>query len=212
MSRRDLEFVTPVHPLARAAVSYWASHDEPLLGAFTVASDQVPPGLYVFACEVWETIAVSPDLRLVCLAVSADDGAFAPQLSSQFMTLLPAFKALDAERTDAADVSVGRCIEELDSLSDAGRREAISDLEASNERLLARKLASLETFHENRRRRVSAELEAATEPRIIRMRTSELSRVQEDFEQRKAALERARQVEVVSRRVAAGLLEVTGAS
>ena len=44
------------------------------------------------------------------------------------------------------------------------------------------------------------------------MRTSELSRVQEDFERRKAALERARQVEVVSRRVAAGLLEVTGAS
>ena len=212
VSRRDLEFVTPVHSLARAAVSYWASHDEPLLGAFTVASDQVPPGLYVFACEVWETIAVSPDLRLVCLAVSADDGAFAPQLSSQFMTLLPAFKALGAERTDAADVSVGRCIEELDSLSDTGRRGAISDLEASNERLLARKLASLETFHENRRRRVSAELEAATEPRIIRMRTSELSRVQEDFEQRKAALERARQVEVVSRRVAAGLLEVTGAS
>jgi ATP-dependent helicase HepA len=211
-TRRDIEFVTPVHPLARAAVSYWTSQDEPLLGAFTVASDQVAPGLYVFACEVWETIAVRPDLRLVCLAVSANTGAFAPALSRQFMTLLPAARAVDAEQADAADMSIAQCIEELDSLSDARRREAIRDLEASNELLLSRKLASLETFHENRRRRVSSELAAATEPRIIRMRTSELSRVQEDFEQRRATLQRARQVEVLSLRVAAGLVQVTHAS
>lgn len=211
-ARRDIEFVTPVHPLARAAVSYWTRQDEPLLGAFTVATDQVAPGLYVFACEVWETIAVRPDLRLVCLAISADTGAFAPALSSQFMTLLPAVRALDAERADAADVSIVHCLDELDSLSDARRREAVRGLEASNELLLSRKLTSLETFHENRQRRVSAELAAATQLRIIRMKTSELSRVQEDFEQRRAALERARLVEVLSRRVAAGLVEITSAS
>jgi hypothetical protein len=43
------------------------------------------------------------------------------------------------------------------------------------------------------------------------MKTSELSRVQADFERRRAVLERARQVEVLSLRVAAGLVEVTGA-
>jgi len=132
-------------------------------------------------------------------------------LSSQFMTLLPAVRALDQEQADVADTSVVRCLDELDSLSDARRREAIRVLEASNELLLSRKLASLETFHENRRHRVSAELAAATEPRIIRMKTSELARVQADFEQRRVALERARQVEILSRRVAAGLLEVTSA-
>jgi superfamily II DNA or RNA helicase len=210
-SRHDIEFVTPVHPLARAAVSYWAGRDEPLLGAFTVATGQVPPGLYVFASEIWETIAARPDLRLVCLVVSADDRVSAPALSSQFMTLLPAVRALDQEQADVADTSVVRCLDELDSLSDARRREAIRVLEASNELLLSRKLASLETFHENRRHRVSAELAAATEPRIIRMKTSELARVQADFEQRRVALERARQVEILSRRVAAGLLEVTSA-
>jgi SNF2 family DNA or RNA helicase len=211
-SRRDIEFVTPVHPLARAAVSYWTCQDHPLLGAFTVVTDEVAPGLYVFACEVWETIAVRPDLRLICLAVSADGGAFAPGLSRQFMTLLPAVRALDAKRMDAANASIARCFDELDSLSDMKRREAVHGLEASNELLLSRKLASLETFHENRRRRVSAELAAAAEPRIIRMKTSELSRVQDDFEQRRTALERARQVEILSQRVAAGLVEVTSAS
>ena len=42
------------------------------------------------------------------------------------------------------------------------------------------------------------------------MKTSELTRVQADFEQRRAVLERARQVEIFSLRVAAGLVEVTG--
>ena len=78
VERRDVEFVTPVHPLARAAAGYWTDQTEPLVGAFTVATDRVAAGLYVFACEVWETIAVRPDLRLVCLAVSVDDGAFVP--------------------------------------------------------------------------------------------------------------------------------------
>ena len=84
-------------------------------------------------------------------------------------------------------------------------------LEVSNELLLGRRLASLETFHESRQRRVTAELHGATEPRIIRMKTSELARVRADFERRRAVLERARQVEVLSLRVAAGLVEVTGA-
>ena len=83
-------------------------------------------------------------------------------------------------------------------------------LEASNELLLGRRLASLEASHESRRHRISDELLGATEPRIIRMKTSELSRVQADFEQRRGALERARRVEVLSLRVAAGIVEVTG--
>ena len=76
--------MNPVHPLARAAASYWTDQTEPLVGAFTVATDRVAAGLYVFACEVWETIAVRPDLRLVCLAVSVDDGAFVPVLTGEF--------------------------------------------------------------------------------------------------------------------------------
>jgi hypothetical protein len=212
VSRRDIAFVTPVHPLARAAVNYWTHQDEPLLGAFTVDTDQVSPGLYVFACEVWETIAVRPDLRLVCLAVSAGAGAFAPALSKEFMTLLPAVRALDIERVNIADTSVAQGLAALDSLSDARRREAVRSLEASNGLLLDRKLASLETFHEHRRVRVSAELAAASEPRIIRMKTSELSRIQEDFAHRKAALERAGEADILSRRVAAGLIEVNSAS
>jgi ATP-dependent helicase HepA len=210
VQRREVEFVTPVHPLARVAASYWTRPAEPLTGAFTVATDRVAPGLYIFVFEVWETIAVRPDLRLVCLAVSADDSRFAPVLSGEFLKLLPGARALDARRVNDAGASIPRCLDELDSLSDRRRRDAMRGRAASNELLLGRRLASLDASHESRRRRVSEELLGATEPRIIRMKTSELSRVQADFERRRTALERTRQVEVLSLRVAAGLVEVTG--
>lgn len=211
VQRRDIEFVTPVHPLARAATRYWTEQAEALTGAFTVATDRVAAGLYVFACEIWETIAVRPDLRLVCLAVSAEGGGFAQALSASLLHLLPAAQALGPDRLDAASASASRCLVELDTLSDEQRRDAVRRLAASNELLLGRRLASLEASHQSRQRRVSDELLGATEPRIIRMKTSERSRVQADYERRRAALERARQVEVLSVRVAAGLVEVTGA-
>jgi len=209
---RDIDFVTPVHPLARAATSYWAGSAKPLIGAFRIATDQIEPGLYVFACEIWETIAVRSDLRLVSLAVSARDTAYAPGLSAEFTRLLTIAQPLSAREAMAGREPAERCLAALDSLSDAQRREAVSRLESSNELLLTRRLASLDAFHESRQRRIEAELRGASEPRIIRMKTSELSRVKGDYEQRRAALERARQVDVVTQRVAAGIVEITSAN
>ncbi len=60
---RNIEFITPVHPLVRAAVAWCGRDEEPLLGAFGARTTLAQPGLYVFACELWETIAVRPDLR-----------------------------------------------------------------------------------------------------------------------------------------------------
>jgi hypothetical protein len=40
------------------------------------------------------------------------------------------------------------------------------------------------------------------------MRNSELARVEDDFARRKSTLEAARQVDVISERVAAGIIEV----
>lgn len=207
---RSIEFITPVHPLVRAAVAWCRTDDEPLVGAFGVRTTLAPTGLYVFACELWETIAVRPDLRLVCLAISAADRSAAPDLSRELLSLLPFAHDLEPARAGAIPGSVTELIDELNSASDALRRKHAGELEASNELQVSRKLASLTSFHEGRRRRVSAELEAAREPRIVRMKTSELARLDRDFEQRKAALERARRTEILSVRVAAGLLEVTG--
>jgi ATP-dependent helicase HepA len=211
VERRDIEFLTPVHPLARAAAAHWMQQNRALVGAFRVATDCVPPGMYVFACEVWETIAARPDLRLVCLAISAHDRAYADVLSNEFLSLLASARKRGGEDTGLAPASTAQCLRELDAISDARRRDAVRRLEASNEPLLNRRLASLDSLHESRRQRVQAELEAATHPRIVRMKQAELSGIVADYEQRRVELERRRQVDILSRRVATGLMEIVNA-
>jgi hypothetical protein len=207
LEHRDLEFVTPVHPLAREAARHCMASDELLVGSFTVSSSTESPGLYLVSCEVWETIAARPDLRLTCLAVSIDDGASAPAIAREFVTQLP--KARQRRGDEAIpEPLITKAAESLDRLSDERRRESLRALEATNEVLLNRRLASLNSFSEARRRRVAAELGEATEPRIVRMKTSELARVEADFERRHAALERARRVEVLTERVAMAVVEV----
>ncbi len=208
---REVEFVTPVHPLARAATAEWARKPDALLGALRLTTDRVEPGLYVFVCEVWETIAVRPDLRLVCLAVSARDGSFAPGPSREFLTLLHDARDLNMEKVDAIRSDISSLLGQLDLISDTRRRDQVREIHTSNELQINRRLASLEGFHKNRTQRVSAELQGASEPRIVRMKTSELARLDADFQRRGTLLERARQVEVLPVRVAAGVLEVTSA-
>jgi hypothetical protein len=208
VERRDVEFLTPVHPLARAATAHWIQEDKPLVGAFRLATDRVPPGTYIFVCEVWETIAARPDLRLVCLAVSARDGMYADVLSNEFLSLLAQPDIRGGEDIGLAPTSTVQCLQELDAISDARRRDAVRRLEASNELLLNRRLASLDSFYESRQRRVRVELDAATHPRITRMKESELSGIVAEHECRRSELERRRQVDVIARRVATGFMEI----
>lgn len=203
--RREIDFVTPVHPLARAATEYWARADAPLVGGFRIATNLVPAGLYIFTCELWETIAVRHDLRLVCLAVSAETGKFAADLSAEFPALLRTAQSLSAEDMPP----IGSHLESLDGISDARRRDLKLSSEESNEQLVGRKLASLQSFHDNRVNRLNADLADVGDPRILRMKRSELASVQRNFDDRKAELEKARQIDVISHRVAAGILEVT---
>jgi SNF2 family DNA or RNA helicase len=208
LEHREVEFVTPVHPLAREAARHWAAKSDLPIGSMLLTSPDVPRGMYLVSCEIWETIAARPDLRLVCLAAAVPDAAFAPEVSREFVRLLPTARDLEGS-ADVPKSAIAAAMERLDEHSDERRRVSLRDLEATNELLLNRRLASLDSFHNSRRQRVAAELQDATEPRIVRMKTSELARVDADYQRRVAALERARQVEILTDRVAMALVEVT---
>jgi len=211
LEHRNIDFVTPVHPLARAAAAHFEAETEPLVGAFMVHTNDVKPGVYVFSSEIWETIAARPDLSLVCLAVSYEDAEFNEKLSSQLVNLFREAHQVAPSASTASPETLADHLHRLDSLSDVRRRQATRALKDSNEVLLNRRLASLQSFHDSRHRRVREELEGAAEARIIRMKTSELARIEADYTRRRAALERAGDVEILSRRVAAGIVEVADA-
>jgi len=70
VEHRDLPFITPVHPLARLATKSLKHPQQPLAAWLRVNSAEVPAGIYVFTCDLWETVAIRPEVRLVPLAWS----------------------------------------------------------------------------------------------------------------------------------------------
>ncbi|MBI5387154.1 MAG: hypothetical protein HZA90_21000 [Verrucomicrobia bacterium] len=68
VEHRELSFITPVHPLARLATEAFKHRQQPFAAPLRVKNAEVPAGIYVFACDLWETVAIRPELRLVPLA------------------------------------------------------------------------------------------------------------------------------------------------
>lgn len=207
LDHRELEFVTPVHPLAREAARYWSTDRDLPISRLALRSSSVPHGLYIVSCEIWETIAARSGVQLLCLAATLPDGAFASELSRDFIRLLAA--ARDLDRTiEYSDTEIRSALERLDGYSDERRRESVRSLESANEELLNRRLASLNSHYESRRRRIEAELRNASEGRIVRMKESERAIVDADYQRRVISLEQARRVDVLTNRIAVAIVEV----
>lgn len=205
---RSIDFVTPVHPLARLAVQHWNDAPDPLVGALRLSSALIAPGRYLFVCERWETIAARPDVRLECLAISLDTELINDALGRELLGLLRLAQAIDRPDIVESSELLSQRLHQLVSASETRRRSAVTDLVEANDVLIDRRLASLQSFYDNRLRRIREESRVAAEPRIMRMKAAELSRVEFEYNQRANDLERARTVEILSQRVAVGYVEV----
>ena len=207
LERREVPFVTPVHPLARVAVAHWAAATEPLVAHLTVSDVAVPTGRYVFVCDLWETLAVKQEVRLVGAAWSLDGGSLAPEVSSSLVRLLSRASSPRMPVEVSKDVT-SEALRHLDEELYEQLKAALRELRERNRRLAARQMASLETYYENRLRRVRAEAEQATDGRIARMKRAEGDRIERDYARRRRNLEERSEADIVGERVAAGILEV----
>ncbi|MHC5730855.1 MAG: hypothetical protein ACYTXY_43485, partial [Nostoc sp.] len=73
LEQREIPFITPIHPLARVAIAHLASIDEPLVTQVAIHDNTMPLGQYLFVCDLWETVAVRPEVRLVGKAWNLDN-------------------------------------------------------------------------------------------------------------------------------------------
>ncbi len=209
---RSLDFVTPMHPLARFAVEFCESAPGPLIGDLLLRSPTIPVGNYLFVCERWETLAVRPELRLVCFALDIETGRIEDKVGERLWGWLGSTETQSSARPVLPFELALHRLGELSAASERARRSAIAALGVSNGVLVDRQLASLRGSFENRSDRVRIEIEESTEPRITTMKTAELTRVTTDFEHRVAELERTRSVEILTQRVAAGRLQVVSST
>ena len=210
LERRELPFITPVHPLARLATEHLKQRTKPLAAHLSVQIADVRAGSYVFVSELWETISIRPEIRLVSVAWSLSERRLAPDMSDRLLGLLKQAQSSNAPvalPANAADEALTALDEETHRQRDA----ALAELPARNEQMVTRKLASLDAHQQNRLARIERELSTAREERIIRMKTSEKTRAERDYVSRREEIEKRRNADIVRERVAVGILEVTHA-
>jgi hypothetical protein len=207
LEHRELPFVTPVHPLARLAIEYWKRMGEPLIARLFIRDDEVPAGRYLFVCELWEILAIRPELRLVGMVWDTAAGRIAPEISSSLLRFLGGA----TEPSSAFDVPAITISEGFERLREETHRERLAELVELRDRngaLIARKLAALDSHYRNRLERVQTERLQRTDERIIRMKEAELTRVQRDYAMRRKEIEDRLDADILTQRVAAGVLEV----
>lgn len=207
LERRELPFITPVHPLARLATEHFKQRTKPLAARLTVQTADVRVGTYAFVCELWETIAIRPEIRLINFAWNANEQSLASDVSERLLGLLK----LAQSSTAPADLPANTADEALAALDEEIHRQrdaALADMLADNEQLVARKLASLDAYQQNRLARIERELSNSSDERIIRMKTSEKTRAERDHAARRQEIEMRRNADIVRERIAVGILEV----
>jgi SNF2 family DNA or RNA helicase len=209
LEHRDMAFITPLHPLARVALRFWLEQEGAIAAQAVVDDERILPGRYLYACDLWETVAARPEVRLVVFAWDLDRRCRAEAAEGHLVRLL----ALSQDPPEREAVDRGLLEEGLrriEEAADAARTESLVDLRRQNGLLIDRKVASLEAYARNRLRRLEADLAQATDARIVRMKESERDRVLEDRERNVGLLQRRREADILRRRVAAGILICRG--
>lgn len=206
VERREIPFITPVHPLARIAVKYWTERLEPLTSRLLIQDNTLPLGRYLFACELWDIIGIRTEIRLIGFACDLRSGNYSPEVADRLVSILNF--AGEASKLDIGSITVQDLLSRLDEQSQRLRMQELELLKQRNELLFARKMGSLEAFHRNQLSRVDAELAQALEERIIRMKNAEKDRIERNFERKYKDLMKKQDTDIVTRRIAVGVLEV----
>jgi ATP-dependent helicase HepA len=212
VDRRDIPFVTPVHPLARIASAFWQTDSGALTANLVIRDNEIPSGQYLFVCDLWESIAVRPELRLMTFAWESKAERLVPAVSNGLLRVLRRAETVGA----AADgwipdsMIVERGLQELEEAAHEARLAALQQLRSRNGALVMQRLASLDGYYRHRLERVATEAASAKDALIRRMKEGERSRIEIDHARKHEELERRRVPDIISQRIAFGSLEVLG--
>jgi len=132
----------------------------------------------------------------------------APEVAAVLLRLLSQPKPFSSSSPLTSD-TLEKAITELDEEAHRQRENALQELRTRNEILITRKLASLDAYHRNRLKRIEMELASNPDERIQIMKTAERNRAESDYEGKRQAIEKRRSADILSQRIAAGILEVS---
>ena len=206
LEQRDLPFITPVHPLAKAAVNYWQHISKPLVANLTVKDSQLRAGVYFFALELWETVGLQPEIRLKTFAWDLRRQKMSEEINSLMLLLERASGLQDLQGEQ--DPNISRSIDSVNEYANEIRLEEVERLKRRNSRISEQRLANLESYYLNRLAQIKTELEQNTNERIRIMKQSEMSRITSDFDHGKREIEERRDCDIIVDRIAQGILTI----
>lgn len=207
LERREIPFITPIHPLTKMAIFYWSELKEPLFTRLEVKDKEMQPGIYAFAHYLWETVSLSSDIRLLPLVWNLKEEKLEDTASEKLSTLIKQSYS-SATPISLSSEQLRNALHNLEESVHQKRLQEIERLRNLNHQLAEQQSASLERYYRRRFVRIAEELKSATDDRIRRMKESERDRVQREWEGKKQEIEKRRKTDIVSRRVAFGIMEV----
>jgi ATP-dependent helicase HepA len=199
---RDVEFCTPIHPLAKLAAHYVIDAGRALAGSYTT-TDNMQRGRYVFAVCSWERKALRSGMSLHAFAWDIDRDEPAPVLANRLFELLNISRQSSETLSGATVVNL---FDKLDThIGEVMERER-EELQSENELLIASSLAAAGDSFGRRIRRIEEQLGDVQDIRLKRMKVAEAENLRTKLNERIRALSSKRSVDIVVTKVAVGTL------
>lgn len=190
---RDVVFIMPTHPLVKQALNCF--EDEPVKCAIKSTTTKITAGTYPFVIYEWLYKGVKPDNKLQVITLE--------NIPNDVI-----LEAIYNSSDTAVDFSI---IDEqaLEKLHYQIWQYAKSDYQSVAEQIIGFKKESLSSSQAARKRTIEDRLQKETNPRIIRMKQSQLASQESNYREKLNSLnEEIRQSDIVTRKLVVGILKV----
>lgn len=212
--RKLLEFITPRHPLAQAALEHWKRNRDQykLLSKFKIITDEAPAGHYFFFIFSIDTEGIERDSRLIPVVISQQSGDLHISLSKQFLRLLQTCTCPFEILAGPCDDEALREIEEsaVDYMSRT-RDELHEELITANEVLVNARITAVEQSYQAKVQRIEGTLNKVSNASIQRMYRAQLNNLAAKKNSKVSDINKGRLVNVSFSHQLRGYVEVINA-
>jgi superfamily II DNA or RNA helicase len=206
VERRDVQFITPLHPLCKAAAAEIDKVHSPglLLTALKVDRPDLPTGRFLLSLEEWNVRAMRPETRFNVQAWNLETNEEEHLFAEAFWHCLAEGSQGQDEALDSP--RIGTAKGELEELHEKARRRALDELGEENRAMVNRRKAGLELYYDRQIARVGKESEDAAEPKIRTMKEAQLARLNQRRDEILGQMKDFERTDILAKSVAVVLL------
>lgn len=198
-ARKLLEFITPRHPLAQAAVFHFKQTvgDQKRIAKFKINSDEIAPGIYHAFVYVFDTEGVEKDSRLMPVVIREQTRVMDEGFSAAFLGLVQKF-------SHPSDALYGDCEspaflsdEEASMIYATTEREALEEeLKKNNQAIIKSRLEALKQSYQAKKRHIESIRMKVTNESILKMYEGQLRKMKDHYDNKVREIESRNQVGV----------------